>query len=213
MISTGKAGPGYSYNLWWQGQGSGCMSVYGVDANYRATWTGASDFLARAGLLFDSTKTPAQLGTISASFAETKTEMPTEGAASRIYFALYGWAMSPLTEFYIIEDYGTFVPGPVAGDGTPRNHMGTITIDDGVYELYEVHLTNKPNITGTNADFDQVFCVRQTRRQCGHISVSEQFSRWAPLGVPIGKLEETMFLLEAQNSSGSIDVTASIQIK
>jgi hypothetical protein len=189
------------------------MTVYGVDAAFSATWTDATDFLARAGLRFDQTKTPAQVGTISADFAEAKTESPTAGKTSKIYFAVYGWTVSPLAEYYVIDDYGTFVPGPMASDGTPRNHLGTIMMDDGTYDVWQLHVTNKPAITGDNKDFDQIFSVRQSRRQCGHISVSEQFSIWATLGVQLGKLEETMFLMEAQGNSGSIDVTGTLGIK
>jgi len=211
--SRGTAGPGYGYEIWSSGQGSGCMTVYGVDANFSATWTEASDFLARAGLRFDQTKTPAQVGTISANFAEAKTESPIAGRTSKIYFAVYGWTVTPLVEYYVIDDYGDFVPGPVASDGTPRTHMGTVVVDDGTYDVWQLHVTNKPAITGDSAEFDQVFSVRQSRRPCGHISVSEQFSKWGALGVQLGKLEETMFLMEAQNNSGTIDVTANLGIR
>ena len=212
--SKADARHGYGYEIWSNGQGSGCMTVYGVDANFSATWTDATDFLARAGLRFDQTKTPAQIGTISANFAEAKTESPSSsGRTSKIYFAVYGWTVSPLAEYYIMEDYGAFVPGPVASDGTPRNHLGTVEADGGTYDLWQLHVKNKPAITGDNQEFDQYFSVRQSRRPCGHISVSQQFSKWAPLGAQLGKLEETMFLMEAQNNSGTIDVAAKLGIK
>jgi endo-1,4-beta-xylanase len=211
--SKGNASPDYAYELWSNDEGSGCMTVFGVNANFSATWTDTTDFLARAGLRFDRTKTPAQLGTISADFTEAKTESPTAGKTSRIYFAVYGWTISPLAEYYIIDDYGPFVPGPVATDGSPRTHVGTIVVDDGSYDVWHLALKNKPAITGDNKDFDQYYSVRQSRRQCGHVSVSEQFSKWAALGVKLGELEETMFLLEAQGNSGAIDVTATVDIE
>jgi len=211
--SRGNAGPGYAYEIYSSGQGSGCMTVYGVKANFSATWTETTDFLARAGLRFDQTKTPAQLGTISADFTEVKTESPTAGRTSKIYFAVYGWTVSPLAEYYVMEDYGSFVPGPVATDGSPRTHLGTFVVDDGTYDLWHLAVKNKPAITGDNKDFDQYFSVRQSRRPCGHISVSEQFSKWATLGVQLGKMEEAMFLMEAQGNSGTIDVAGSLGIK
>jgi len=205
--SKGTAGPGYAYERWSSGQGSGCMTVYGVDAKYSASWTEANDFLARAGLTFDKTKTPDQIGTISAEFAETKTEVPMEGKTSKIYLAVYGWTVTPLAEYYVIEDYGDFVPGPAASDGSPRTHQGTITVDGGTYDVWSLAVKDKPAITGDHEDFNQYFSVRQVRRQCGHVSVSEHFSKWASLGLPLGKLEETMFLMEAQNNSGTVSVT------
>jgi len=189
------------------------MTVLGDDASFRATWTDTTDFLARAGLRFDRTKTAAQVGRISADFAEAKTESPTAGKTSKIYVAIYGWTVSPLVEYYIIDDYGAFVPGPVAADGTPRTHVGTIMVDDGTYDVWHLAVKDKPAITGDDKDFDQYYSVRQSRRPCGRVSVSEQFSKWAPLGVQLGKLEETMFLLEAQDNSGTIEVRASFDIE
>ncbi|HEX2860555.1 MAG TPA: glycoside hydrolase family 11 protein, partial [Lacunisphaera sp.] len=127
--SSGTASPGYNYERWAGGEGSGCMRVAGVDARYSASWTESNDFLARAGLKFDSTKTHDQIGTISAEFAETYTEVPMAGKTSKIYLAVYGWTLEPLTEYYVIEDYGDFVPGPASSDGSPRTNHGTITVD------------------------------------------------------------------------------------
>lgn len=190
------------------------MTVFGVGAAFSASWTEANDFLARAGLKFDETKTPAQLGTISGDFAEKQTEVPVAGKTSKIYVAVYGWTLDPLTEYYVIEDYGAFVPGPAASDGSPRTHMGTITVDGGTYDIWSLAVKGKAAITGDNKDFNQYFSVRQVRRQCGHVSVSEHFSKWASLGMTLGKLEETMFLMEAQNNSGTVDVTsATITVK
>jgi endo-1,4-beta-xylanase len=211
--TRGRLSSGYSYELWASGQGSGCMTVYGLNANYSATWTETSDFLARAGLRFDPTQTPAEIGTISAEFAETFTESPVQGKTSKIYVALYGWTIDPLSEYYIIEDYGDFVPGPVASDGSPRTNLGTLTVDDGTYDIWALPVENRPAITGDNMDFTQIFAVRRVRRKCGHISVSEHFSEWASVGLPLGKLEEAMFLMEAQNNSGTIDVTATVTLE
>ncbi|HEY8925720.1 MAG TPA: glycoside hydrolase family 11 protein [Polyangia bacterium] len=211
--SKGNAGSGYAYELWSSEPGVGCMTVIGAGASFSATWTDATDFLARTGLRFDRTKTPAQLGRISADFTEAKTELPTAGKESKIYFAVYGWTVNPLVEYYIIEDYGPFVPGPVAADGSPRTHVGTIMVDDGTYDLWHVAVKDKPAITGDDKDFDQYYSVRQSRRSCGRVSVSEQFSKWGALGVQLGKLEETMFLLEAQDNSGSVAVTATVDVE
>jgi endo-1,4-beta-xylanase len=206
---TGNAGGGYSYEVWANKTGTGCMTVYGVDAKFSATWTGADDFLARIGLSFDHTKTPAQIGTISADFAETKT-----GGDGLVYVGIYGWTDAPLREYYILDDWGSTKPAGVASDGTPRDSVGTITVDGGTYDVWKKTRTNKPAITGDNKTFDQYFSIRQTPRQCGHISISEHFSKWIGLGLQLGKLYEAKILLEAQDSSGSIDfTTAAVVVK
>lgn len=207
--SKGTADGSYAYELWSNGTGSGCMTVYGVDAKFSATWTSAGDFLARIGLGFDETKTPAQIGTISSDFAESKT-----GGDGLVYVGVYGWTVSPLREYYIIDDWGTSKPADTASDGTPRTKVGTITVDGDSYDVWKHTQTNKPAITGDNQTFDQYFSVRQTARQCGHISISEHFSQWGTLGLQLGNLEEAKLLVEAQNSTGTIEfTTATVVVK
>ncbi len=208
--SKGNVGGGnYAYELWASETGSGCMTVFGVDANFSATWTNADDFLARVGLGFDQTKTPAQIGTISADFAETKT-----GNTGLVYVGIYGWTVNPLREYYILDDWGSTKPAGVASDGTPRDNVGMITVDGAVYDVWKKTRTNKPAITGDNMTFDQYFSIRQTARQCGHISISEHFSKWIGLGLQLGNLEEAKLLLEAQDSTGTIAfTTASVVVK
>jgi endo-1,4-beta-xylanase len=207
--SKGNAAGGYAYELWSNGTGSGCMTVYGVDAKFSASWTNAGDLLARIGLQFDQTKTPTQIGTISSDFAETKTAQ-----SGLVYVGIYGWTVSPLREYYIIDDWGSSKPADVASDGTPRTKVGTITVDGDSYDVWKHTQTNKPAITGDNQTFDQYFSVRQTARQCGHVSISEHFSQWGKLGLQLGKLEEAKLLLEAQNGTGTIDfTTATVVVK
>jgi len=207
--SKGSSNGGYAYELWSDGTGMGCMTVYGSGAAFSATWTKTHDFLARVGLGFDQTKTPAQLGTISSDFAETKTN--DDGL---VYVGIYGWTVNPLREYYIIDDWGTTKPAGTASDGTPRTHVGTITVDGDTYDVWKRTKTNAPAITGDNQTFDQYFSVRQTARQCGHISISQHFSQWMSLGLQLGNLEEAKLLLEAQDSTGTIDfTTATIVVK
>ena len=196
--SQGNIGTsGYSYQLWSNGQGTGCMTVFGTDATFKANWSAAGDFLARVGLGFNSSKTPAQIGTIGADFAETKT-----GTAAYSNIGIYGWSVNPLHEYYIVEDW--FGSRPVPGTA-----MGTITVDGGTYDVYTHTQNNQPAITGGNATFVQFLSVRTTARSCGHISISEHFSQWATLGMQLGNLEEARILMEAGgNATGTIDFTA-----
>jgi endo-1,4-beta-xylanase len=194
---------GYSYQLWSNGTGSGSMTVYGVDAQFSAKWSNAGDFLARVGLGFNSSKTPAQIGTISADFAEAKTG----NGGGFSYIGIYGWSENPLHEYYIVEDW--FGSRPV-----PGTKVSTITVDGGTYDVLTHTQTNQPSITGSNSTFVQFWSVRQTARPCGTISISEHFSQWAGLGMQLGNLEEARLLIEAGNNSGSIDfTTAKVVVK
>jgi endo-1,4-beta-xylanase len=191
-------GNGYSYQLWSNGTGSGSMTVAGVDAKFSATWSSVGDFLARAGLGWNSSQTYTQLGTIAADYAYTKT-----GSGGGFSFiGIYGWSESPLVEYYIVEDwYGS---GPPTGGGTK---MGSFSVDGGTYNVYQHMQVNQPAITGGNTNFPQFFSVRQTARQCGHISISEHFKEWASLGLTLGKMEEARILVEVGGGSGTINFT------
>ncbi|HVT67260.1 MAG TPA: glycoside hydrolase family 11 protein, partial [Trebonia sp.] len=207
--SKGGAGGSYAYELWSDGTGSGCMTVYGVNAEFGATWTDAGDFLARVGLQFDQTKTPTQIGTLSSDFAERYT-----GTGGLTYIGIYGWSVNPLREYYIIDDWGGPQPAGVSPDGSARTHVGVITVDGGTYDVWKHTQVNKPAITGDSETFDQYFSVRQSPRQCGHISISEHFSQWASLGLQLGDLEEAKLLVEAQQNSGTIAfTTATVVVK
>jgi endo-1,4-beta-xylanase len=204
-----NVGSRYAFELWAEGAGSGCMTIYGTDGKFSANWTNVEDFLARIGLNFDQTKTHSQIGTISADFAETKT-----GNTGLVYVGIYGWTLDPLREYYILDDWGDTKPAGFSSDGTPRDSVGTITVDGSVYDVWKKTRVDKPAITGDHKTFDQYFSIRRTARQCGHISISEHFTKWAGLGLSLGKLYEAKILLEAQESTGTIAfTTATVSVK
>ena len=190
----GEIGNGYSYEIWMD-SGSNCITLYGVDAAFRADWDlgNGGDFLGRAGLYFGSTQTHDQIGTISADYAFTKSADP-----GFSWVAVYGWTFEPLTEYYIVEDWNVFRPA------TDYTHEGTITVDGGTYDIYRTRRVNAASPVGTT-DFDQFWSIRQEGRQCGHVSISAHLSMWESLGMQLGLMRESMILVEALDGSGTID--------
>ena len=193
----GTADGSYTYNFYTNGQGTASMVVYGVAAEFGATWSNPGDFLARVGLGFNETKTPTQLGTVTATFAETKS-----GTAGYNYIGVYGWSVNPLVEYYIVEDW--FGSRPV-----PGTKAGTITVDGAMYDVYTHTQMNQPTITGQNATFPQYFSVRQTAHSCGTITVSDHFSQWASkFNLTLGMMEEARLVVEVGGGgSGTITFT------
>lgn len=198
----GNAGNGYGYELWADGGGSGCMTVYGVDATFGASWSNVEDFLGRVGLDFNQTQTHQQIGTMTAQFAETK-----EDDGGLTYIGIYGWTVNPLREFYILDDWGTEKPGGFSSDGTPRDEVGTLIADGETYDVWKKTRVDKPAITGDSETFDQYFSIRRTARSCGTISISQHFEQWEELGLDLGLFHEVKLLVEAQFNSGSIEFT------
>ncbi|HTQ05990.1 MAG TPA: glycoside hydrolase family 11 protein [Polyangiaceae bacterium] len=197
MSDSGTADGNYTYNIYSDGKGSGCMTTYGVDATFSATWTNVGDWIARVGLAFDKTKTYDKIGVFSSDFSYTMTGITTGGFGN---VGIYGWSVNPLHEYYIIENW--------LGKKPAFTVVGSFTIDgEGTYEIQTNMQKNQPNITGTNADFVQFWSVRSEPRQCGHISVSKHFDEWKSLNLTLGNLEEVRILVEAQNNSGAMDFT------
>lgn len=194
---SGTTGSGYTWTIWSSGSG-GCLTSYGKGAAFKATWNNSGDFLSRVGLQWDETKTYDQYGTISADYAYTKTG----SAGGYSFIGIYGWSNTPLVEYYIVDDW--FGSGPPTGGGTMK---GTLSVDGGTYNIYMHTQNNQPSIHGTQT-FPQFFSVRQTARQCGHISLTEHFKKWASLGMNLGKMYEAKLLIEAGGGSGSIDYKA-----
>jgi hypothetical protein len=192
----GSVNGGYSYTVWSSGSG-GCITPYGVGAAFKATWNDSGDFLARVGLKLGNNKPYTQYGTFAADFAETHTG--SGGGFS--YIGVYGWSTNPLVEYYIVEDWVT-TNRPVPGTKT-----GTITVDGAPYDVYTHTQVNQPAITGGNATFPQIFSVRQTARNCGHISITEHFKAWEPYQ-KLGSMYEAKILVEVGGGVGSADVTS-----
>jgi len=195
-------GNGYGFEIWSEQMGSGCITIYGQEAAFGASWNNVEDFLARVGLNFNQTQTHQQIGNLVADFAHTLTE---EGGGLT-YVGIYGWTVEPLVEYYILDDWGETKPAGTASDGTPRTHEGTITVDGATYDVWSKFRENKPSIIG-DADFYQYFSIRETARKCGRISISEHFRQWEELGIDLGKFHEVKWLAESQNNSGSIEFT------
>lgn len=203
MSGNGTVDGNYTYNLYSSGQGMGCLTVFGVDATFKANWMGVADWIGRVGLQFDKTKTYDQLGTLSSDFAYTTSGITTGGFGN---VGIYGWSVNPLHEYYIEEDW--------LGKRPAFTPVATFTIDgEGTYDVMTNTQNNQPNITGTNATFVQFWSVRQTPRQCGHISISKHFAEWASLGMQLGDLEEARILVEAQNNSGTIEFTTATVVQ
>ena len=193
---------GFDYELWKNGK-SGKMTVYGGDADcaFKAEWNNSNDYVARCGLYWgkeiDDTPSYKDLdGDIHAEISFTKTGT----AGNYSFIGVYGWSKDPLVEFYISEDTYNSI-------GAPWNTkpIGSAVIDGATYNFYKGDMLNNPSIYDDKKQFIQIFSIRQTKRQCGHISVSEHFKAWEKLGVITGPLYDCKIVVESGGEIGSVD--------
>jgi endo-1,4-beta-xylanase len=82
---------------------------------------------------------------------------------------------------------------------------GTVTIDDGIYDIYYNEVTNPPNIHGI-AKTKEFWSVRREKRSKGSISVGEHLKIWKKNGLDFTNIHSIAFQVEAYQSSGTANV-------
>ncbi|PIA93213.1 putative endo-1,4-beta-xylanase 5 [Cercospora beticola] len=164
-----------------------------AQGTYSVKWAGGTNFVTGLGWSRGGPRTIKYSGTYS----------PVNSGS---FFGAYGWLENPLTEYYVVESFGTYDP---CADKTAKQHV-TFKSADGLssYKVCSNIRTNQPSIHGT-ATFKQFFSVRQGMRTSGTINTGEHFSHWAKHGFANKNFGTMSFITEAWSGSGSASVTLS----
>lgn len=172
---------GYFYAFWTDSPGTATMTP-GAAGSYRLTWSDTGNSFAGKGWNPGGRRSVSY----SASFHP----------AGNAFLSLYGWTKSPLTEYYIVDSWGTWRP---PGGPTLR---GTVVTDGGVYDIYRTQRG-----AGINP-YQQFWSVRQAKRTSGTITVDNHFDAWARLGMNLGATHDFQIMaVEGYQSSGDATVT------
>ncbi len=182
---------GYFYSFF-RDAGTGCLRL-GRGGRYATTWSlGASgNLVAGKGWAIGSVNRTVRY---AAHF--------TPGANG--YLSLYGWSTDPLVEYYVVENWGDFVP-----PGGAARPLGIVTTDGGTYRIYRTRRIGQPSIVGT-ADFDQYWSVRVTRVPSGRtnrITFANHVAAWRNAGLTLGTMKYQVLATEGFGSNGRSDVT------
>ncbi|KAG6825997.1 hypothetical protein H0H93_016902, partial [Arthromyces matolae] len=177
---------GYFYSLYNQNGAGVTMTDYG--ATYALNWASSSgDVVAGVGWATGAARTIAYQGTFSPS--------------GNAYLSVYGWTTSPLVEYYIVENYGTYNPS------TGATKLGSVTTDGSTYDIYKLTRTNAPSIQSSSSNFNQYWSVRQSKRSSGTVTTANHFNAWASLGLSLGSHNYQILATEGYESSGSSTIT------
>ena len=204
-ITTSQTGTnnGYYYSFWTNGGGT--VDYTNKNAGeYSVTWKNDGDFTAGKGWNPGSAQQVQHIIFIftHSSYHRAITYSGTFSPQGNAYLSVYGWTTNPLVEYYILEDYGTYNPGP------SMTHKGTVTSDGSTYDIYEHQQVNQPSIEGTST-FNQYWSIRQNKRVGGTVTTSNHFKAWAALGMNMGTFNYQIVSTEGYESSGSSDITIS----
>jgi len=182
---------GYDYELW-KDNGTTTMTLDG-GGTFSCKWSDINNALFRIGKKFDCTKTWDEFGNICVEYSAKYAPV------GNSYLCVYGWTREPLIEYYVVQSWGNWRP-PGA------ESLGTITVGDATYDIYETTRVEQPSIDGT-ATFQQYWSVRKGKCTEGTIDLTAHFRAWEEMGMELGKLYEIALTVEGYQSSGAAQIT------
>lgn len=185
---------GFYYELWKEYGGTANMTLNG-GGTFSCSWeSNINNALFRIGKKYNS---PQSWHTIGDIIIEYACDYQPNGNST---LAVYGWNTDPRIEYYIVDSWDTW---KVPESATPK---GTITVDDGVYDIYVNKKYTPMSVDGTT-DYLQYYNVRREKRTSGTVHVSDHFRAWENMGMIFGNLLDVTLSVEGYQSSGKAEVT------
>ena len=161
----------WRFEQWYDG-GEAAMTVYD-NGTFKSELDEAADYIARVGFRYDSTGIDHTTKAFAADYKYTRSGT----AGNNNYLGAYGWTTKPQVEFYIVDDWWD---GPRPNALYVGEKFGEIEVDGAKYSIHAFLRQQEPSTTGTST-FVQIFSIRETPRQCGHIDISAHFKKWNEL--------------------------------
>ncbi|KAI9708248.1 MAG: hypothetical protein M1820_004202 [Bogoriella megaspora] len=176
---------GYFYSIW-SDKNDDMNFSNDADGEYTLTWSGDGDVVCGKGWKNGSAQTITYSGTYE----------PDGGS----FLSLYGWFTNPLTEYYILENFGTADPSY----GTEL--VGNLTSDGSVYAIHKTVRENAPSIEGASTNFNQFWSIRQDKRTGGTINTANHFDAWKAAGLQFEGFHYQILATEGISGSGKSNI-------
>lgn len=203
-------GTPWSWQLW--GQGGTKSLTYYDNGTYQAQWKGTGDTFVSVGYNYSNT---------SGVYHKTKCytadyEYTKEGNANNFScIGIQGWTTNPVTQFYIVDDWYN-APEFIM---SYYKKIGTATIDGATYTIYVDYKQYMATPMYGSQNFIEIFSIRESARQQGHIDISAHFKKFDELlhgqtvtfnGKDVslvfgGKIYQLGLFCEVCDATGSID--------
>lgn len=182
---------GYRYELWRESDG-GELTLYPQDACFKVSWDNpTAEVFAKVGISSDIVDFDNIEDDFIASYA-----FQTTGDDGGTYSAIgvEGLMNNNGNEFYIVEDWMNEDSFMISPSNVGKEEY---VVDGETYKVIYIY----PHV---------IWSVRQSRRQCGTVNVSEHIRNWINLGIiNSGSLQQVALAVEVAGGKGSVDFTYS----
>ncbi|KAF6750633.1 glycoside hydrolase family 11 protein [Ephemerocybe angulata] len=174
------------YHYWWTDGGANATYTNKANGQFSIEWgTGGNVFGGKGW----RPGTANRIINYSATLATT----------GNSYLSVYGWTQSPLVEYYVLDNYGTYNPT------SATTIRGNVTVDGSVYDILANTRVLMTPINGTSI-LRQYWSVRRDKRTSGSVNLGAHFRAWEELGMKVGTHTWQIVACEGYFSSGTCDV-------
>ena len=115
------------------------------------------------------------------------------------YISINGYFGAEYEEFNIVENYND------NWSMSLKKSLGTVSIDDGTYDIYYNEVIYPPNIHGIQKKIEY-WSVRKEKRSNGTVSFGKHYEAWKLKGLTFDKITGVYMKVEGYQSSGTADI-------